>query len=295
MDYYQCCTADLQQEVGRRGYTLSGSSDQLSESLKKDDEARGSLATTVVTDNESQFVPREVNLARSAEYGTGVPAGVLVGEKIIYWTMNTFFPTLQLFFESGRSCTICSDAPADIRVGMDPQLRFRLTDCTHEEDGCITKTTIPSKFAQSGSGLVIREATVARRVSIITKPSHNGEHISPLSPGRRTAKIILEAHVVVGFRLGGMKHMAYVWAKADAPPDGDKSWRDVRIVGLRTDIPAAITGYPAQTIVPGGQVNVVIKSSMIARNPMENEAGSSRRLEAILVHGPNYSMAGPAA
>lgn len=184
--------------------------------------------------------------------------------------MNTFFATLQLFFESGLSCTIDGARFPDATVGLDPTLRFRLTDCTHEEDGRITRTVIPEKFASSGTGLVIREACITQRISIAVKPGEPEE--GAYTSRRRTlAKISRELHTVVGLRMEGMKKMAYVWAKARRPTaSGDRAWGDVRIAGFRRDIAAPSLGYPERALRPGGQAIVVIKESMINDSPKDD-------------------------
>ena len=190
--------------------------------------------------------------------------------EIVYWTMNTFFPALQLFFESGLSCTIDGARLPDATLGLDPKLRFRLTDCTHEEDGRIFKTTLPDKFASSGTGLVIREACIAQRTSIAVKLAgpHNRTHSLP---SVNLATIAYEVHTVVGLRLEGMKKMAYVWTKARTPTGSkDRTWGDVRIASPREDIPTPLLDYPVRTLKPGGQATVVIKHSMISGSNVDN-------------------------
>jgi hypothetical protein len=81
MDYYNCSIEELHQELQRRNYTPFGSRDQLSEGLRADDDMRGSEATTVTTEHPAAFVPREVNLMRTAEFGQTVPAGQLVNQS----------------------------------------------------------------------------------------------------------------------------------------------------------------------------------------------------------------------
>lgn len=82
MDYYQCSIEALRQELQRRDYATYGSHDQLSEGLRADDEARGSEATTVRTQHFTVFVPREVNLRRTAEFGQTVPANQLINQSV---------------------------------------------------------------------------------------------------------------------------------------------------------------------------------------------------------------------
>jgi hypothetical protein len=80
MSYYRCSQADLTSEIQRRGFQPCGDQDRLSEDLKKDDDARGSEATTVSTIRK-QFVPPKLGLARTAEFGATEHAHVLVGER----------------------------------------------------------------------------------------------------------------------------------------------------------------------------------------------------------------------
>ena len=81
MSYHQCSTEDLQLEARRRGYTAFGTRDQLSEALKEDDDDRGTDATTVKTEALSLFVPRQLNLSRTAEFGHTTPAILLANES----------------------------------------------------------------------------------------------------------------------------------------------------------------------------------------------------------------------
>lgn len=175
--------------------------------------------------------------------------------------MNTFFPTLQLFFESGLSCTLDGGSLANAVIGLDPQLRFRLTDCTYEEDGRITKTVRPDKFVGSSAGIAIKEAVIAQRVSIaVSRLEQAGRLPSSRQP---SAKILKEEHIVVGLRLEGMSRMAYIWAKVRSQSGHDeKTWGDVRIAGLRKDIPYPCFGFPLSVMKPGGQVQQVTKFSL---------------------------------
>lgn len=290
MDYYSCPIEELHKEVERRGYAAWGTCDQISESLKKDEEVRNAEATTVKTEDLGLSILQEHNVTRTAEFGHTALASSLINEseceqgrqtvynradpllEIVYWTMNTFFPTLQLFFESGLSCTIDGTRLPNACIGLDPKLRFRLTDCTHDEDGLLTKTTLPERFARSGTGLVIKEALVAKRTSIAVKPakppgSTRTAYNLPLST------IVQETHMVVGLRFGGMSKMAYVWAKAKMPSGSEnKIWGDVRIAGLRDDVPAPLLGYFEQSIKPGYQVTVVHKKSIISDNAITDKA-----------------------
>lgn len=194
--------------------------------------------------------------------------------------MNTFFPTLQLFFESGRSCTIEGGRLPHAAIGLDPDLRFRLTDCTHEEDGRILKTMRPDKFSQTGGGIVIREATIGQRTSIAVKAKDGSSKFSS-QPGRFT--IAQQVHMVVGLRLQGMSRMAYVWAKSkNASTGGDSVWGDVRIAGLRADIPAPHIGFSLQFIKPGGEVTTVSKESQVSIKPSSSgDKKQVRRFSAV--------------
>lgn len=169
--------------------------------------------------------------------------------------MNTFFPTLQLFFESGLSCTISCEQLHNVSVGIDPKLRFRLTDLTHEEEGVVVKSPLPEKFVAS---IRILESVVAERTSISTKPVAN-------SGKYQNASIVREAHMVVGLRLEGMTNMGYVWAKTNEPSGNNenRAWGDASVGGLREDIPAPFFGFPTKKTKMGGQVSVVEKGSMV--------------------------------
>jgi hypothetical protein len=178
--------------------------------------------------------------------------------------MNTFFPTLQLFFQSGRSCTIEGARLSDAEVGLDPMLRFRLTDLTHEEDGRLIRTTLPEKFVGSTPSVAILDATVAWRTSIVVKQDTPKGTSNRPSTGPN-AFIIEEQHMVVGLRLQGMKHMAYVWTQAPTA-SGHKTWGNMRIAGLRDDVPTPSFGFPRDYTKLGGEVMVVQKESMIRRH-----------------------------
>ena len=176
--------------------------------------------------------------------------------------MNTFFPTLQLFFESGNSCTIDGGQLTDAKMGLDPALRFKLTDCTHEEDGVITNSILPQRYSRSGTGLIIKEITVAQRTSIVLKPIPPQNAQSWVKSERPHTRIATEVHTVAGIRLGGMEKMAYVWAKT-TDPLGARVWGDVRIAGLRNDVPMPNICYPEPKAKPGTQKTVVTKNSLI--------------------------------
>lgn len=178
--------------------------------------------------------------------------------------MNTFFPTLQLFFTSGRSCTIDGGQLSGARIGLDPPLRFRLTDITHEEDGRLVKSTLPEKLAGPSPTISILEATVARRTSTAVKRrAMDAAHaLSPTSCG---SSIVPEEHIVIGLRLKGMKDMAYVWARTPTltASGGRKAWGDARLAGLRDDVPVPFFGFPEKRIKRGGETTIVESTSMI--------------------------------
>jgi hypothetical protein len=184
--------------------------------------------------------------------------------------MNTFFPTLQLFFESGLSCTLDGSGLPEPLVGLDPSLRFRLTDCTYEENGCVFKTTRPEKFVGPGTGICIEDAIIARRTSVAVKPceAHIEQPSSQLAGAR--ARLSEEVHTVIGLRLRGMSTMSFVWAKArPTSVVGERTWGNVRIGGLREDMPAPILGLPLQTVKPGGEIAVLSKKSQIRETGRE--------------------------
>lgn len=79
MDYYRCPYEALTEELQRRGYDVTGSKDQLSEMLKRDDEARGSAATTVRTDAIGHFLPNYRHPKH--DLWKSVPAGALLGKS----------------------------------------------------------------------------------------------------------------------------------------------------------------------------------------------------------------------
>jgi hypothetical protein len=179
-----------------------------------------------------------------------------VQSGITHWKMNTFFPTLQLFFESGLSCTIEGGQLRDASVGFDPDLRFRLTDLTHEENGNVTQSILPEKFPGS---IKILECVVAERKSISIKSVANfGIYLS--------TRIEEEVHMVVGLRLEGMVDMGYIWARANEQPGvtEGRNWGDTTIGGLRDDIPAPFFEFPQMPRKMGRQVSVVSKGSMMS-------------------------------
>jgi hypothetical protein len=176
--------------------------------------------------------------------------------------MNTFFPTLQLFFESGLSCNLDSSGIPESIMGLDPSLRFRLTDCTYEENGCMFKTTRPEKFVRPGTGLCIEKAVIARRTSVVVR---SREACKEQSSSQLAGAILgQEVHTVIGLRLQGMSTMAFVWAKAKHPSNfGGRIRGDVKIAGLREDAPAPILGLPVQAVRPGSEIAIFSKKSQI--------------------------------
>jgi hypothetical protein len=180
--------------------------------------------------------------------------------------MNTFFPTLQLFFESGRSCTIDGGQSPAATMGLDPALRFKLTDSTHEEDGRLVKSTLPERFPHSGTGLVVKQALIAQRSSIVTRKSPNSKQVH----------IVTQVHTAVGLRLKGMTRIAYVWAKVDTHTESqDRSWGNVRIAGLRDDVPIPFICFPERETKPGGQKTVVVKDSLISETKSKGRKTAS--------------------
>jgi hypothetical protein len=272
MDYYFCSPEDLRQEISRRGYFPVGGQDELSEELKKDDENRGTDATTIKTTDCAQFTPKQ-KLQRLHQAPGSVHPSLLVGERITHWTLDTFFPTLQLFFESGLSCTLEGGYRQSARVGLDQHLRFRLTDLTHEEGGFVAKSTLPQKPYGPPKSIKIMEATLAERTSLAVQSippafgngSTNGRPSSRPS-SRPSAELRTETHVVIGLRLEGMQKMGYVWAKIDDPPPNSncRTWHDVSIVGLRDDVPVPFVVFPQRNSKMGSKVSIVRKDSMIS-------------------------------
>ncbi|KAF2132775.1 hypothetical protein P153DRAFT_414595 [Dothidotthia symphoricarpi CBS 119687] len=284
MDYYRCPIEELYRETRRRGHTSLGTCDELSEDLEKDDRLREADATTVKTESPIPLIssiPQEAYLSQTAGFvvdaagnlqsGQSTPANLLINQKIVHWTMNTFFPSLQLFFESGLSCTVdCGKLP-DAILGLDQNLRFRLTDCTHEENGRLTRTTLPEKFARTGAAIEINSAVIAQRTSIAIKP---GAHRSDgRLPNTSTVTIVEEVHTVVGLRLEGMNEMGYIWAKTMTPLEErkDRTWGDVRVGNLKEDVPVPFLGFPQRVTKAGAKAIVVIKKSMIGRSENVDE------------------------
>jgi hypothetical protein len=81
MNYYQCSIDELRLEAQRRQLVPSSTRDQLSEALQKDDECRGTDATTLTTEQPSPYVACNFSLSRTAEFGQTAPIGLLVNES----------------------------------------------------------------------------------------------------------------------------------------------------------------------------------------------------------------------
>lgn len=187
------------------------------------------------------------------------------------------FPILQLFFESGLSCTIDGSQLPGALVGLDPALRYRLTDCTHEEHGRICKSVLPEKFARSGGSIVILDATIANRASIRVKSAEISASQLRMSKAQELV-VVQEVHTVIGLRLSGMSKMGYVWAKTEVPSSTaeDRLWGDVRLVGLRDDVPAPFSGLPVDLTKVGGEWKLIEKGSMI--KPLSTTSGPMNNL-----------------
>ncbi|KAK7191666.1 hypothetical protein DPSP01_008108 [Paraphaeosphaeria sporulosa] len=257
MDYYQCTKSDLHQELTRRGLQAYGDQDEAAERLKQDDHQRGTVATEIdATIGLSNTV---YTWRLSNEYGKTVVASMLVGESIVHWTMNQFFPAVQLFFESGLSCWIEGSQLPGACIGLDSALRFRLTDIAHAEDGCLINTILSKRDSASDPSIRILEATVANRKSIAVKETHQFVEARPVTT------IAQEQHIVVGLRLEGMESMGYVWARLPSTTVGvaSRMWGHVRIAGMRIDIPVPFVRFPQTGIKPGAQSKVVLKESVI--------------------------------
>lgn len=172
--------------------------------------------------------------------------------------MNTFFPAIQLFFESGLSCWIEGSHFPGALVGLDASLRFRLTDLTHEEDGRLVNGVLPKPKTAAASSIRILEATVAYRKSIAVKETHQ------VSEARPVTTIAEEQHIVVGLRLEGMKSVGYVWAKLPVSTVGvaGRMWGHVRVAGMRNDVPVPFARFPQSVVKLGAGSKVVVKESM---------------------------------
>ncbi|KAF2187694.1 hypothetical protein K469DRAFT_725172 [Zopfia rhizophila CBS 207.26] len=251
MRYYHCTRGELQTELHRRNIHVGGRFDTLCEKLTKDDSGRGTDATTLTTTPILYIEPKE-NL-RSAGYGKPCDPQLLVGEQITGYTVNTFFPALQLFFNSGRAVTIEGGTLRHARIHLDPILRFRLTHLIHEEDGIIynpiTTKPLPIK---------ILEVAIAERESVAAKlrlPMYDKDDEKVKVDG-----IWVERHVVVGLRLEGIKEMGYVSVCDDVDEVG-RYWGDVRVSGLRGDVPSPFAVLPRMGMRIGGRERLVLKGA----------------------------------
>ncbi|KAF2118202.1 hypothetical protein BDV96DRAFT_488670 [Lophiotrema nucula] len=239
MSFYHCPTSALSQEVRRRGYIPDGSRETLSEWLQRDEEGRGTAATTIshlaIGDKEEG----DGSGRQRTAYGEVVEPSALIGETIVHWTMNTFFPTIQLFFASGRSCTIACGQQLNAKIGLDPKLRYRLTDLAHEEEGYVSSSVLPQNLLGARPSIKIVAAELRQRVSVRVRPVETGVRIWSTG-GHRYSEIVGQIHTVVGLRLDGMNEMAYIWARAEsgaAQAKEEAIWASVWVAGLRDDIP----------------------------------------------------------
>ncbi|KAH6638160.1 hypothetical protein C7974DRAFT_155448 [Boeremia exigua] len=113
------------------------------------------------------------------------------------------------------------------------------------------------------ASIKILEATVAQRTSTGVRPT-----ISAAQSCRSKVQglnIVRESHTVIGLRLSGMNEMGYVWAKVETPlrtAEG-RIWGNVRLAGLRNDIPAPFLGLAADCPAAEGKLKVVEKGSII--------------------------------
>ncbi|KAF3051980.1 hypothetical protein E8E11_010135 [Didymella keratinophila] len=89
--------------------------------------------------------------------------------------------------------------------------------------------------------------------------------------------LVQETHTVVGLRLSGMAEMGYVWAKTEvsSAQAGGRQWGDMRLAGLRDDIPAPFLGLPSG-LPKLGALMVVDKGSMI-KLPVTTSSGRERQ------------------
>ncbi|KAF1959360.1 hypothetical protein CC80DRAFT_406959 [Byssothecium circinans] len=267
MIYYGCSPAELESEVRRRKFRPVGYKDALSEGLKVLDEQLGSESTAVKTVallkpfspvdefTKLQWEGKRLKMIKAQRPRT-----------VVYWTMNTFFPVIQLFFESGLTCCIEGGDLSGAVIGMDNKLRSRLTDLSHEENGQLIKTTLPEKFAGKQPAIRIVEIQVARRTSVAVKQLVPRTRLGEAKP---KATIVQEDHAVVGLRIEGMEEMGYIWARVphDCVSLGEKTWGNVRVAGLaepEDDVIVPFLGYPKKAMYPGGHIEVVGKKSLIA-------------------------------
>lgn len=166
---------------------------------------------------------------------------------------------------------------ADAHVGLDEALRFRLQDCSHEEDGRVVKTTLPERFARAGAELMVQEAVIARRTSMavavaseLSECPRDSAVATPLGvPSSGSAALRSESHVVLGIRIEGMSSMGYVWARIGAQRQSRRqrrhaaAWTGVQLSGLRNDVPVPFLGDPGHALKPGTSEMIVCKQSLI--------------------------------
>lgn len=177
---------------------------------------------------------------------------------------------MQLFFDSGLSCTI--EGLSDAKINLDPELRFRLTDLTYQEEGRLTNSILPN-LGRKNRGILIKEATLAHRKSITIAPQKVDLTRIPL--GAPTETITREVHIVVGLKLEGMNKMGYIWAWKMEPKRGCSyvRWCNVRLAGLRDDVPESCLGYPLDTLRPGQEVKLYSRFAP-NRTPLPKEEDS---------------------
>lgn len=145
-----------------------------------------------------------------------------------------------------------------------------------QEQGRITKSVIPEKFAGSDASIGILEAAIAQRTSIAVRPRVQRGRLS--TADSRDLDVVQEVHTVVGLRLNGMNELWYVWTKTETPSPqaGGGQWGDTRFAGLRDDVPVPVSGLPSGLPKPGVTFVAVSKGSMIKLPVMTS--GDSERL-----------------
>lgn len=170
---------------------------------------------------------------------------------------------MQLYFESGRSCTISCSRASSETIGLDNTLRSRLTDLTYDENGVTTTSIIPLKFAHLAP-IEILETTVAVRTSVTVRPRPTTVQLDTRAVDIGS-NIVHESHSVVGLKLKGMKEIGFVWAimKSSSGVGQYKTWKPVELASIRDDVPHPFQGWPGQEGKMGSRTNVVVKQSMI--------------------------------
>ncbi len=149
-------------------------------------------------------------------------------------------------------------------VGLDSHLRFHLTDCTHEEQGRLSRGIIRESIKCPVPSIEILEATVARRTSVAVKPTVVTDQ--SLTSKVEDLGVVRENHIVIGLRLRGMSEMGYIWVKTEVPyrTAAGRVWGDVRLAGLRDDVPASVLGLAAVYPIARNELQVVEKHSIIS-------------------------------